>query len=120
MLIDPVTVAASAPNPEFKFAIVNQDSYGSERRDLNGGGYSLKINHTKLKDGERHYLQVLQDKDITDPYTAIVRRKTMSVSMSVSMPAGFTSTEGVNLIKALTDTLADLDVTPVKLLQWQS
>lgn len=120
MLVDPITVAASSPNPEFKFAIVNQDSYGSERRDTNDGGYTLKINHGKLKDGDRHYLQILQGKDITDPYTGAIRRKDASVSLSMSIPSGFTSTEAVNLVKALTDTLADSEVTAAKLVQWQS
>jgi hypothetical protein len=120
MLIDPITVAASSPNPELKLAIVNQDSYSTERRDLNDGGYTLKINHGKLKDGERHYIQLLLGKNITDPYTAVVRRKEASVSMSVSLPLGFTTAEGVALIKALTETLADSEVTPTKLLQWQS
>lgn len=120
MLVDPITVAASAPNPELKFAIVNQDSYGAERRDTNNGGYTLKINHAKLKDGERHYMQILLAKDVTDPYTLAVRRKEASVSLSCSIPVGFTPTEAVNLIKALTETLADSEVTPTKLLQWQS
>jgi hypothetical protein len=120
MLADPVTIAASAPNPELVLAIVNQDSFGAERRDLNNGGYTLKINHTKLKDGERHYIQLLLGKDVTDPYTAVVRRKEASVSLSTSLPVGFTSTEGVNLIKALLDTIADPEVTTTKLLQWQS
>jgi hypothetical protein len=113
-------VAASSPNPELKLAIVNQDSYSTERRDLNDGGYTLKINHGKLKDGERHYIQLLLGKDVTDPYTAVVRRKEASVSLSVSLPVGFTSTEGVNLIKMLLDTIADSEVTTTKLLQWQS
>jgi len=120
MLVDPITVAASAPNPALTLAIVNQDGFGSERRDLNAGGYTLKINHGKLKDGERHYIQLLLDKDVTDPYTAVVRRKSASCSLSLSIPVGFSATEGVNLIKALLDTIADTDVTTTKLLQWQS
>jgi hypothetical protein len=119
MLVDPITVAASSPNPELKFAIVNQDGFGTERRDLNDGGYTLKINHGKLKDGERHYVQILLAKDVTDPYTAVVRRKEASCSLSVSMPVGFSSAEGIALIKALLDTIADSEVTTTKLLQWQ-
>lgn len=120
MLVDPITVAASAPNPALALAIVNQDGFGSERRDTNNGGYTLKINHAKLKDGERHYIQLLLEKDVTDPYTAAVRRKQASASVSISFPVGFTATEAENLCKALTDTLADADVTTTKLLQWQS
>lgn len=119
MLVDPITVAASSPNPELKFAIVNQDGFGTERRDLNDGGYTLKINHGKLKDGERHYVQILLAKDVTDPYTAVVRRKEASCSLSVSLPVGFSSAEGIALIKALLDTIADSEVTTTKLLQWQ-
>lgn len=120
MLVDPITIAASAPNPELKLAIVNQDSYGTERRDTNDGGYTLKINHGKLKDGERHYMQLLLGKDVTDPYTLAVRRKEASASVSLSIPIGFTSTEAINLVKALTETLADAEVTTTKWVQWQS
>lgn len=120
MLADPITIAASSPNPELKLAIVNQDSYGTERRDLNDGGYSTKIQHAKLKDGERHYIQLIQDKDVTDPYTSLVRKKQASCSLSITLPQGFTLTEGVNLVKALLDTVQDSEVTTAKLLQWQS
>jgi hypothetical protein len=120
MLADPVTIAADSPNPEMVFAIVNQDSYGSERRDTNAGGYTLKFNHTKLKDGERHYVQLLLAKDVTDPYTAVVRSKTASVSLSITMPVGFTATEAENLVTALLDTIADSEVTTARILQWQS
>lgn len=120
MLIDPVTVAASAPNPALTLAIVNQDSFGTERRDTLGGGYSTIIQHAKIKDGVRHYFQLIQEKDVTDPYSALVRRKKLSASVSMSIPVGFTDTEAANLYKLLVDTIADADVTIVKLLQWQS
>jgi hypothetical protein len=120
MLIDPITIDASSPNPQLKLAIVNQDGYAIERRDMNDGGYTLKINHGKLKDGERHYMQLLHAKDVTDPYSGIVRKKEASVSLSISLPIGFTTAEGVALIKALTDTLADTEVTPTNILKWQS
>lgn len=119
MLVDPITVAASSPNPELVLAIVNQDGFATERRDLNGGGYTLKINHGKLKDGERHYVQLTLGKDVTDPYTAVVRRKEASASLSVSVPLGFTSAEAIALVKALLDTIADSEVTTTKLMQWQ-
>lgn len=120
MLIDPITVAASAPNPALTLAIVNQDGFGTERRDTTGGGYSTIIQHAKIKDGERHYFQIIQEKDVTDPYTALVRRKKLSASVSISMPVGFTAAEAVNLVKLLFDTINDADVTTTKLLQWQS
>lgn len=120
MLNDPITVAASAPNPQIVLAIINQDGFGTERRDLNGGGYTSKIQHAKLKDGERHYFQLLLEKDVTDPYTAVIRRKQASVSLSMTIPVGFSSTEAANLAKALMDTVADAEVTVASLLQWQS
>lgn len=120
MLVDPITVAAVAPNPALSLAIVNQDSFGSERRDTNDGGYSTIINHAKIKDGERHYFQLILEKDVTDPYTSLVRRKKASASVSLTMPVGFTATEMVNLYALLVGTIADTDVTATKLLQWQS
>jgi hypothetical protein len=119
MLPDPVTIAANSPNPQLVFALVNQDGYGSERRDTNGGGYTLKINHGKLKDGERHYMQILRTKAVTD-LNGLVRDKTASVSLSMSVPSGFTAAEAINLVTAMTDTLADSEVTATKLIQWQS
>jgi len=120
MFVDPITVAASAPNPELKLTVINQDGFGSQRRDLNGGGYNTIINHSKLKDGERHYLQMQQTKNVTDPYTSLVRSKTASASLSVSIPLGFTAAEAAAVVKALIDTLQDSEVTIAGLLSWQS
>ncbi len=120
MLADPVTIDANAPNPQLVLAIINQDGFGTIRRDLNDGGYSTKIQHAKIKDGERHYVQILLDKDVTDPFTSLVRRKQISASLSVTIPVGFTLDEGVAIVQALTDFLADSEVTTESLLQWQS
>jgi siderophore synthetase component len=121
MLIDPITVAASAPNPELKFAMIKHDNYGSERLDTNGGGYTLTINHERSRSTTRHYLRVAKTVDATNPYSGVVQPKTAAVSISISRPEfGFDDNAMVALVKALTETLADSEVTPAKLLQFQS
>jgi hypothetical protein len=121
MLADPITIAANSPNPEIKLAIIKQDGYGSERTDTNGGGYSTLINHTTVKAGRRHYLKLSLTKDATDPYTALTKSVQASVSLSIARPPnGFSDTDIINLVKAFTDTLADSEVTPAKLIQQQS
>lgn len=120
-LSDPITVAASSPNPELKFATVRFDNYGSERVDTNGGGYTIVINHTKGKNGNRHYIQLLLTKDVTNPYSGATVKQTASCSLSISRPLfGFSDTDMVAVVKALTDTVADSEVTPAKLIQFQS
>lgn len=120
-LADPITVAASAPNPQLKLATIRFDSYGSERVDTNGGGYTTTINHTKGKNGNRHYLQLQMTKNATNPYTGMTVKQTASCSVSISRPLyGFSDSDMVAVVKALTDTLASTDVTPAKLLQFQS
>jgi hypothetical protein len=121
MLTDPIAVVAAAPNPAISLTIVKSDGYGSERVDSLGGGYSSIINHSTTKTGNRHYFQLLLGKDATNPYTTLVQKQTASVSITINRPAfGFTDAEMVNLVKLFTDTLADADVTPAKLLQKQS
>jgi len=120
MLLDPLPIAASAPNPAYSFAIVKTDGYGTERRD-SSTGLMLTITHSKGKSGDRHYVKVASTVDAVNPYTGLTQRQTATVSLSVSVPSfGFTETAMVNLIKALTDTLADADFTATKLLQFQS
>lgn len=120
-LADPITVAASSPNPELKLATVRFDNYGSERVDTNAGGYALVINHTKGKNGNRHYIQMQLTKDATNPYTGATVKQVASCSMSISRPLyGFSDADMVAVVKALTDTVADTEVTPAKLLQFQS
>jgi hypothetical protein len=121
MLADPVTIAASSPNPELKLAVIRSDGYGSERVDTNGGGYVAVINHTTGKNGNRHYLKLSKSVDAANPYTGLTQKQVASVSISISSPAfGFTDAELGDLCKALTDTLADSEVTPAKLIQFQS
>lgn len=121
MLPDPVTVAAAAPTPSLIFTIVRSDGYGSERVDTGGNGYTVIINHTKGKNGNRHYVQMTQTVNAIDPYTGLTRAQSASVSLSISRPPfGFTDAAIVALAKALTDFRDDSEVTTAKLIQFQS
>lgn len=121
MLIDPITVAAASPTPALTFAVVSYDATGSTRRDVTNG-YLLKFSHSQnAKSGERHYMQIQQLKTAVDPITGGNASLTASVSLSVSFPTfGWTAAEKDALIKALTDTLADGDVTATKFNGFQS
>nr|QDH91279.1 MAG: hypothetical protein H2RhizoLitter491556_000003 [Leviviridae sp.] len=122
MLPDPVTVTAASPTPQLVFSIIKQDGYGSERVDTGGNGYSVIINHSKSQTkGNRHYVQILQTVNATDPISGQTRSQVASVSLSIARPAfGFTDAAIVALRKALTDFLDDTEVTTLKLLQFQS
>lgn len=121
MLPDPVTVAAAAPTPALVFSVIRSDAYGSERVDTGGNGYSVIINHTKGKAGNRHYVQMLLSKDVTNPYTSLVSKQVASVSFTINRPPfGFSDADMVALAKALTDFRDDAEVTTAKLLQLQS
>lgn len=121
MLIDPVTVAAAAPTPQLKLAVVRSDGYGSERNDTGGNGYSTVINHSKSKTGDRHYVQLLLTKDATNPYTGLPQKQVASCSLTIHRPSfGFSDADMVALAKALTDFRDNSDVTTLRLLQFQS
>lgn len=121
MLVDPITVAAASPTPALTFTIIKQDGYGTERVDSGGNGYSTLINHSKSKNGNTHYVQMIQTKDVTDPYSGATRPQKATVSLTIRRPvSGFSDVDMVALTKALTDFLADTDVTTAKLLQFQS
>jgi hypothetical protein len=122
MLPDPVTIAAASPTPSLVFTIVKQDGYGSERVDTGGNGYSVVINHNRIKGGgDKHYVQMTQTVNATDPYSGLTRKQVASVSLTISRPAfGFTDAAMVALAKALTDFRDDSEVTTAKLLQFQS
>jgi len=121
MLPDPVTVAARAPTPSLVFTMIKQDGYGSERVDAGGNGYAMTINHSKGKNGNRHYVQIKQTKNVTNPYSLLVQAADASCSFSISRPAiGFTDADIVALVSALVDFLQDSEVTPAKLIQFQS
>lgn len=123
MLPDPVTVAAAAPTPSLVFATIKSDGYGSERVDTGGNGYSVIINHSRggKTGNDRHYVQMTQTVNATDPYSGLTRKQVASVSFSISRPSfGFTDAAIVALAKALTDFRDDSEVTTAKLIQFQS
>lgn len=122
MLPDPVTVTAASPTPQLVFSIIKQNGYGSERIDSGGNGYSVIINHSKsATKGNRHYVQMVQTVNATDPITGQTRAVQASVSISIARPSfGFTDAAIVALCKALTDFRDDSEVTTAKLLQFQS
>jgi FlaG/FlaF family flagellin (archaellin) len=120
-LVDPITVAASAPTPALTFSVVRRDGYGSDRWDV-ANGFQLSFSHSTTPNaGERHYMKVSQTLDATSPYTGQVSKQTASVSISASFPAfGWTAATKAALVKALTDTLADGDVTAPKFVAFES
>lgn len=121
MLVDPVTIAAAAPTPALVLGVVKSDGYGSERNDTGGNGYTVITNHTKGKNGNRHYVQMTLSVDATDPYSGLIRKQVASVSLAISRPAfGFTDAAIVALCKALTDYRDDSEVTTARLIQFQS
>lgn len=122
MLVDPITVAASAPTPALNFYVIRSDGYGTERRHNGVDLYNLVINHSRnAKSGDRHYMQITYTVDAVSPYTGLTSKQTASASIAIQVPPfGFTEAAMVALVKALTDTLADADVTSTKLLQFQS
>lgn len=121
MLADPVSIAAASPTPALVLSIAKSDGYGSERVDTGGNGYAVITNHSKGKNGNRHYVQMTLVKDATDPYSGLVRKQTASVSMAISRPPfGFTDADIIALAKALTDYRDDSEVTTARLIQFQS
>lgn len=124
MLPDPVTVAAAAPTPALSLAVISSDGLGSERVDTGGGGYSTVINHVKAKKAgnpDKHYVQILKRVTAVDPYSTLTKDVVASASLTINRPAfGFTDADMVALTKALFDFVYDTEVTPLKLLQFQS
>lgn len=122
MLPDPVTVAAASPTPALNFYMVKSDAYGSERRHDGTDKYRLIINHTPGKGGDRHYMQILHEYDYLIPSgNGATLKMIASASLTfVVPPNGYDQAKTVALVKALTDTLADTDVTTAKLYNFQS
>lgn len=119
-LADPITVAANAPNPELRLAVISQEGFQTKRLDTNDGGYSAIINHTKTKTGNRHYFQILKEVIANDPVSGLPRTYTGSVSLTINRPvAGFTVAQMNDLVTAFKDTLNDSEVTATRLLQLQ-
>lgn len=122
MLVDPIAVPVAAPTPALNFYVISSDGMGSVRKHDGTDKYYLTINHSMSKTaGDRHYMQIKLTKDAVSPYTGLTSQQTATASIAVSSPAfGFSITDMVALLKALTDTLADADVTPTKFLNFQS
>jgi hypothetical protein len=122
MLVDPVSIAAASPTPALVFAITKSDGYGSERIDTGANGYTVITNHSRPKGGgDRHYIQMTQTVNATDPYSGQVKKQVASVSLTISRPAfGFTDAMMIALAKAITDYRDDSEVTTARLLQFQS
>jgi hypothetical protein len=122
MLPDPVTIAAASPTPSLVLAIVKSDGYGTERVDTGANGYSVITNHQRPKGGgDRHYIQMTQTVNATDPYSGLVKKQVASVSLTISRPSfGFTDAAMIALAKALTDYRDDSEVTTARILQFQS
>lgn len=120
-LADPFTIAAAAPTPALVFARIRADGYGAEYVDSGGNGYSVVINHTPGKSGNRHYVKITQQKNATNPYSGLTTLQTASVSLSISRPSyGYTDAEMAALVAALIDVIEDSEVTAARLLQMQS
>jgi hypothetical protein len=120
VLVDPLPIAASSPNPAYNFYVIKSDGYGSERRDTTTG-LILQIKHDRGTKNDRHYVNLSLTKDATNPYIGVVSKQTITASIAVNVPSfGYTETEAVNHIKALLDTLSDADFSTTKLLQFQS
>jgi len=121
MLVDPITVAAASPTPALNFYIISSDGTGSVRKHDGTDLYVLTFNHSTGKAGDRHYMQIALTVDAVSPYTGLTSKQKATVSLSVAVPPfGFSSAAVVALIKALTDTLADTDVTSAKFINFQS
>lgn len=122
MLVDPVTIAAAAPTPALVLAVVKSDGYGTERVDTGGNGYTVITTHSRPKGGgDKHYVQMTQTLNATNPYTGLTQKQVASVSMTIVRPAfGFTDAAIVALAKALTDYRDDSEVTTARLVQFQS
>jgi hypothetical protein len=121
MLADPVTVTAASPTPELTLAIIKQDGYGSERKD-GPNGYTVVTNHQYLKGGgDKHYVQMTSSLIAVDPISGASSKQVASVSLTIVRPKiGFNDTAMVALTTALHDYVFDSQVTPAKLLQFQS
>lgn len=120
-LTSTISVAAAAPTPALTFKEKKRDGYGAERWDV-PNGYQLTFNHSlQPGGGERHYMQISQTLNATSPYTGDVSKQTAKVSISASFPAfGWDASTKAALVKALTDTLLDADVTIANFVDFES
>lgn len=121
MLIDPVPVAAAAPNPAYSFAVVKTDGYGAVRVDTLGTNTQIDITHTPGKGSTRHYVKFTFAKDAINPYTGATQRVSATTSLAMSYPTfGFTDADKAAFWLALKSFLDDGDVGIARILQKQS
>jgi hypothetical protein len=120
-LVDPITVAAHSPTPALTFARVQSDGLGSLYWDT-PNNYKLKFSHSQsATTGEKHYMQLTQTVTATNPLTGGSALVTASASITFAFPAfGWTTAQKLAFVTALTDTLADADVTVTNLLNFNS
>lgn len=121
-LPDPFTIAASAPTPALVMAVVKPTPKlnGLVRVDATGA-YEVTITHDRDKNVERHVVKVQETKDATNPYTGNLARQSAFVSVVLQFPSfGWDATQKAALYTALTNIIADSEVTIAKILQDQS
>jgi len=126
MLADPVVITAASPTPELTFNLVKQgdpkgNGYGSERKD-GVNNYTVVTTHQYLKGGgDKHYVQMTKSLVAEDPVSGANSKQTASVSIAILRPKnGFDDTAMVALVEALIDYLEDSQVTPARIIQFQS
>jgi len=121
MLVDPVTIAANSPTPSLVLPIVKNQDYGTVRLDA-VNGFTVTTKHDYLKGGgEKHYIQMVQSKIAADPYSDASTKQIASVSMTIVGPKyGYTSAQLVDVVEALMDYINDSEVTPARLVAFQS
>lgn len=122
MLVEPITIDAASPTPALSFKRIRFDGYGSEFVDEGGNGFFVNINNTQNRNNQsRTFLQMLQKKNATDPYSGLTREVSAYAALTIMRPAfGFTDAEIVALVNAHTSFRTDTDVTTLRLIQRQS
>ncbi|DAD52393.1 coat protein [ssRNA phage SRR5466725_21] len=112
-LANTITVAASAPTPALTFARTEGPVNGGGKFSDVTNGYDLMFANTAAPNKtQRNYMKITQIKDATNPYTGGISKQEASVSISASFPPfGWDAAAKAALVKALTDALADSDVT---------
>jgi hypothetical protein len=100
--------------------VIRSDGYGSERRD-DAGEFSIVTTHQKAKAYDRHYMKVVDEKQVTSPLTGLTSVQQATVSISVQVPkSGWTAAQQAALVNVLIDTLQDSEVTIAGFLNFQA
>lgn len=117
MFTDPIAVAASAPTPALTFTRISWAGNVAVWKD-GTNAYQLDVNHSMpLNQPEKHYMKLTQFITATNPITGGQSYQQATVSIAVAIPAyGWTAATKAALVKALTDTLNDGEVTVARFL----